>query len=205
MLCEISKGTFEISHNIFEPIHHKICILLFCIFACELRYLWIMTSLGLVRRVPGCHDGRGYAILYSLIMVDFGQDKQGCHNICIPYFLPCEYYWKPGYHDADIVLHHTPTSSPRSEKNASLPQKISSILTSSYKNTIHDAVFCDMTVFSHKYYFVACTWFADICQSAFVIQYWFCFIFWRFLYPKKIKRHWIWIRGGSGSVVPQKN
>ena len=36
----------------FEPIHRKICILSSCIFVCELRYLWIMTSEALVRRDP---------------------------------------------------------------------------------------------------------------------------------------------------------
>ena len=33
----------------FEPIHRKICILRSCIFARELRYLWIVTSYVLVR------------------------------------------------------------------------------------------------------------------------------------------------------------
>ena len=39
ILCEISKGTFEISHQI-EPIHRKICILLSSFLCSDIFELW---------------------------------------------------------------------------------------------------------------------------------------------------------------------
>ena len=56
ILCGISKGTLKF-HTNFEPIHRKVCILLSCIFACELRYLWIVTSYALVRRASAGVSG----------------------------------------------------------------------------------------------------------------------------------------------------
>ena len=43
ILCEISKGTFEISHKIWTQTPQNLR-LMFSIFACELRYLWIVES-----------------------------------------------------------------------------------------------------------------------------------------------------------------
>ena len=53
IFCEISKGTFDISHKILNPYTAKKWIWVSSIFACELRYLWIVTLYALVRRAPG--------------------------------------------------------------------------------------------------------------------------------------------------------
>ena len=52
ILCEILKDTFEISHKILNPYNAKCAFYCLHFFACDLRYLWIVTSYVLVRRAP---------------------------------------------------------------------------------------------------------------------------------------------------------
>ena len=68
-------------HTKFESIHRKICILLFSIFACELRYLWIVTSQALVSRAPvgilNANNARSrLPMMYCSILKSFGKIAQ---------------------------------------------------------------------------------------------------------------------------------
>ena len=49
----------------FEPIYRKLCILLYCVFPCELRYLWIVTSYALVRYAPEKQTGKHWHIMHG--------------------------------------------------------------------------------------------------------------------------------------------
>ena len=43
MLCEISKGTFEISHKLLNPYIEKYALYWLVCFYADLRYRWIVT------------------------------------------------------------------------------------------------------------------------------------------------------------------
>ena len=62
MLCEISKGTFEISHKILNP---YTAFSLTFIFVYDLRYLWIVTSQASVRWTPGYRSAVGGTVIIT--------------------------------------------------------------------------------------------------------------------------------------------
>ena len=92
--CVNFKGVLWNFKQNFELIHCKIWILLSSIFAFELRYLWIVTSYGLVRRAPGqwqnawsqtgfddCCASSWIASVLSHSLSQLGQDFLPLHHL----------------------------------------------------------------------------------------------------------------------------